>query len=232
LTPIDFVRVDADILLRLDLSSTEKLTLGLIKNFNSKGLMMSNASIGELIGTVGDSVTRIIKTLKLKNLIKIKNPQSRYRKIFYSGADADIESNSTPTYKLATPTSMSVYSGADVGQNRSNRKNRSAHTPKLTTFVIPTPVEVTDYASSIFYKLDAQHFCDYYSSKGWLIGSAPMQDWRAAVRNWKCRDDKRQAESEEVAAAGLPAPDTDAILTALGRTPEQIAKFKAEGNSL
>ena len=33
--------------------------------------------------------------------------------------------------------------------------------------------------------VDARRFVDYYASKGWTVGKAPMKDWKAAVRNWE-----------------------------------------------
>lgn len=49
----------------------------------------------------------------------------------------------------------------------------------------PTAEEVTAYALLIGFKLNGHHFCDYYESKGWVVGKSPMKDWRAAVRTWK-----------------------------------------------
>ena len=31
---------------------------------------------------------------------------------------------------------------------------------------------------------EAQSFCDFYESKGWVVGKAKMKCWKAAVRNW------------------------------------------------
>jgi len=31
--------------------------------------------------------------------------------------------------------------------------------------------------------VDPQGFIDFYASKGWLVGKAPMKDWKAACRN-------------------------------------------------
>ncbi len=36
--------------------------------------------------------------------------------------------------------------------------------------------------------LKAQQFIDYYESKGWVVGKAPMKCWKAAVRTWQARD--------------------------------------------
>lgn len=49
----------------------------------------------------------------------------------------------------------------------------------------PTPKEVTDYAKSRGFDLDGELFCDFYASKGWLVGKSPMKDWQAAVRTWQ-----------------------------------------------
>jgi hypothetical protein len=57
----------------------------------------------------------------------------------------------------------------------------------------PTPREVESYGLTIQYKIDGEAFCDYYESKGWLIGKSPMVDWKAAVRTWKRRNTAKPA---------------------------------------
>lgn len=49
----------------------------------------------------------------------------------------------------------------------------------------PSPEQVTAYALSIGYSIEGQEFCDFYESKGWVVGKAKMKDWCAAVRTWK-----------------------------------------------
>ena len=58
----------------------------------------------------------------------------------------------------------------------------------------PTPQEVEEYAKSIDFGLDGEAFCDFYMSKGWLIGKSPMKNWEAAVRTWKRMDKKTGVE--------------------------------------
>lgn len=31
---------------------------------------------------------------------------------------------------------------------------------------------------------EAESFVDFYASKGWKVGKAPMKDWQAAARRW------------------------------------------------
>ena len=57
-----------------------------------------------------------------------------------------------------------------------------------SNFVKPTTQEVQDYALSIGFTLNGGSFVDFYESKGWVVGRAPMRDWRAAVRTWKRKD--------------------------------------------
>lgn len=55
-------------------------------------------------------------------------------------------------------------------------------------FVKPTPDEVTRYAYKIGFVLDGNVFCDFYESKGWMVGKSPMKVWMAAVRTWKHKE--------------------------------------------
>ncbi len=58
----------------------------------------------------------------------------------------------------------------------------------LKRFAPPTVEEVEAYCRERGNGLDAQHFVDFYASKGWKVGNQPMKDWRASVRTWEKRD--------------------------------------------
>lgn len=59
--------------------------------------------------------------------------------------------------------------------------------PPRVVFVPPTVEEVRAYCDERKNVIDPQSFIDFYSAKGWMIGSNKMKDWRAAVRNWETR---------------------------------------------
>ena len=64
--------------------------------------------------------------------------------------------------------------------------------PKTATrFTPPTLEEVAAYCRERGNKIDPQHFVNYYTSNGWMLGKNKMKDWRAAVRNWETRDKER-----------------------------------------
>lgn len=66
-------------------------------------------------------------------------------------------------------------------------KETSIITPKPPRFVPPKVEEVRAYCDERKNGIDAQSFVDFYTAKGWKIGSNSMKDWRAAVRNWETR---------------------------------------------
>lgn len=49
----------------------------------------------------------------------------------------------------------------------------------------PTVDEVRAYCQERGNKVDPQAFCDFYESKGWMVGKNYMKDWQAAVRTWE-----------------------------------------------
>lgn len=55
-------------------------------------------------------------------------------------------------------------------------------------FKPPTAEEVRAYCEERQNSVDADRFVDFYASKGWMVGSNRMKDWRAAVRTWERKD--------------------------------------------
>jgi hypothetical protein len=55
-------------------------------------------------------------------------------------------------------------------------------------FKKPTVEEVDAYCEERGNNIDAAQFWDFYEMKGWVVGKAPMKDWKAAVRTWERRD--------------------------------------------
>jgi len=70
---------------------------------------------------------------------------------------------------------------------------RGAAAPRFSP---PGVEEVAAYCLERGSGVDPQAFVDFYASKGWRVGSAPMKDWRAAVRTWERREPGR-APAEE-----------------------------------
>ena len=67
----------------------------------------------------------------------------------------------------------------DIGGNNPTQEK------KKSRFVIPTVEEVQEYCRERGNNIDAQHFVDYYSARGWMLGKSHIKDWKACVRTWE-----------------------------------------------
>lgn len=79
------------------------------------------------------------------------------------------------------------------GYNPIQKESESESESEVVTrtharFTPPTADQVSAYAQETGRSIDAQRFVDFYAAKGWKVGTTPMKDWRAAVRNWCARD--------------------------------------------
>lgn len=64
-------------------------------------------------------------------------------------------------------------------------------------FIKPLVEDIQAYCLERKNGIDAQHFYNYYQSKGWLIGKTPMKDWKAAVRTWEINSKKDKPIEQE-----------------------------------
>ena len=112
---------------------------------------------------------------------------------------------------------------SDLENENSESPIETLQTPKEQSgggrkrFTIPTPEEVQAYCDERKNGILGQQFCDFYSSKGWRVGSQPMKDWKAAVRTWEIR---RKDQSPSITQ---PQPQIS--------TPKRI-RFDDDGNEI
>lgn len=69
-------------------------------------------------------------------------------------------------------------------------------------FTPPALDDVAAYCTERGNSIDPQRFIDFYQSKGWKVGSTPMKDWKAAVRNWERNNDDRGSNKERKGVRG------------------------------
>ena len=48
----------------------------------------------------------------------------------------------------------------------------------------PSLEEVENYIEYAHLPVDGEHFYNYYTANGWIMGSQPMRDWKAALKAW------------------------------------------------
>lgn len=105
------------------------------------------------------------------------------------------EKGSTPFSKKGVPTQYSTRQ-FNTGQDSvcDGAKAPRTNTRRSKPFEPPTIEQVTEYASSRGESIDAERFCDFYASKGWMVGKNKMKDWKAAVRNWAKNERNRRKQ--------------------------------------
>lgn len=55
-------------------------------------------------------------------------------------------------------------------------------------FTPPTVEQVREYCKERKNTIDPEQFVDFYTAKGWKVGSQSMKDWKACVRTWEKRE--------------------------------------------
>ena len=77
---------------------------------------------------------------------------------------------------------------SESNPNPNTNTNVCAQRTTPARFTPPSVDEVREFCAEKGYRIDAQHFIDYYEANGWKVGRNPMKDWKAAVRMWASRD--------------------------------------------
>ncbi len=74
---------------------------------------------------------------------------------------------------------------------------------KSTRFAPPSVTEVNAYINEKGYQVDADAFVNFYVSNGWMVGKNKMKDWKAAIRTWERRDNKKPAKVKTAPSASM-----------------------------
>ena len=96
-----------------------------------------------------------------------------------------------------------LYINVNANVNACTQGRTLDCTHERTRFTKPTIEELNQYCKEKGYSIDTERFFNYYESKGWLIGKAPMKSWKAALTNWSKNDfnnkpTKKQPRMEEI----------------------------------
>ena len=136
------------------------------------------------------SIQKWLKSLEDKNYIKrtivykegSKEIETRYITIVNNFSKDKLTTSSKE--KLTDNTNTKVYTNNNIIYNNKER------------FKKPTILEIDVYCNERKNKIDAYAFYDFYESKNWKIGKNKMKDWRAAIRTWERRENKKTTMSK------------------------------------
>ena len=88
---------------------------------------------------------------------------------------------------IEAPDDVSIWRGELYREIEDKAKALSAI--KSKSFKPPTCDDVDLYIMKMGYSgFTGLQFCSFYESKGWMVGSNKMKNWRAAVRTWAAKE--------------------------------------------
>jgi hypothetical protein len=128
------------------------------------------------------SIQKWLKNLEDNNHIKRVN--------IYKQGSKEIETrvitlvNDPSKDKLTDNTNINI---TNTNITYSNKKER---------FKKPKKIEIKIYCIERQNNIDYETFYDFYESKNWMVGKNKMKDWKAAIRTWERRNNKKTTMSK------------------------------------
>lgn len=173
------------------LSWNEKILLMEIDSFTAKDreCYISNEYIAELLGVSVSWASKCLSHLLELGLVRVVKFDGRKRYV-----------ESTIQFK-ADLNESSMQDGIKVQHTDNNEyiniNNNSLYKKGSSRFQKPTIEEIRQYCQEKEINVDAEQFFNFYESKGWVVGKAPMKNWRAAVCTWAKREKKFPQKKRE-----------------------------------
>lgn len=96
------------------------------------------------------------------------------------GSQPPLDENGNPIHSIAIHSKAKHSSTEQVGSSRMARPSAS----EVEAFMAGYAAEKGISLSAACIRDEAESFVDFYASKGWKVGKAPMKDWQAAARRW------------------------------------------------
>lgn len=82
-------------------------------------------------------------------------------------------------------------------EQNTKEQNTYNKSKSASRFTPPSLEEVKNYCLSRNNNVDPEAFINFYTAKGWKIGSNTMKDWKAAVRTWETRGAQKQKPKDD-----------------------------------
>ncbi len=212
----NYMTIQGWMISKLKLKGVAKEAFAVIWGFTQDGNTKYQGSARYITKWTGCSMNTARKVLAelveldyiIKNTINVNGVQFNEYAVNIEYINSLIKD--TPYQKLVhplpnsgTPPTKNEYtplpnSGTSI--TNSNNKNNTISNSKGKTkrFVPPTQKEVEGYCKERNNNINAEKFIDFYESKGWMVGSNKMKDWKAAIRTWEKPNDKTKKNNRTI----------------------------------
>lgn len=169
-------------------------------------MAMCNASEGDLLMLLDkhyiipfNTGVIVIKHWRINNYLRA----DRYHPTKYQDEFNQLVIKKNGTYTLDNNCGIpDVNQSVTERREEESRVEKSRVVKKVATasprqsFSKPSIQDIQAYCTERGNGINAERFYDTYESKGWKVGTAPMKDWKAAVRNWERRDAENNPQAD------------------------------------
>lgn len=186
--PAYFAIIPASVLHDKELPPNAKLLYGDISALSHKSgeCWPTNAYFQQLYNVDESSVRRWIRLLVKRGYITMR--------LEY------IEGTKAVSKRVLSPAGGGCKNAPSGVQNYTQCGGKNAPLKRIEkqspAFTAPSLDEIKAYCAQTKSPVDPMRFWSFYQSRGWMMGSVPMSDWRAAVTSWACNDSKRKGVEE------------------------------------
>jgi hypothetical protein len=164
------------------INASEPTVISILDKLTSKGLIEPTTAITKTCKRIYYRVTKdSLVRGNLRNLSKVTKDSLG---TLYNNNNNNIDNNKK----------------VDGNKLPSTKKDGSS-----TRFVKPTIEQIDAYIREKNLHFGAEQFFDYYESKGWMIGSNHMKDWKAACRTWEHKRNSQEKKEEPTEETQYPA---------------------------
>ena len=140
----------------------------------------NNQYLADIFGITEISISSKISKLQKKGYIEIEYEKRGCEVI---SRKIRLKNILTDDYKIFKSTIKKNFKDNNIINN--NIKNNNINIITKKNFIKPTIEEIRDYCNERKNGIDPENFFDFYESKGWMVGSNRMKDWKACVRTWE-----------------------------------------------
>lgn len=211
----NFYQVQGWMVNNLNLKGNELICYAVIYSFSQDEESKFMGGVKYLCGWLNASeptVISVLEKLVAKGLIEpIPVITKTCKRVYYQVTKDSLVRGNLRNLSKGTKDSLGTLYNNNNNNIDNNKKvdgNKLPSTKKggsSTRFVKPTIEQIEAYIKEKNLHFGAEQFFDYYESKGWMVGSNHMKDWKAACRTWEHKRNSQEKKEDPTEETQYPA---------------------------
>ena len=193
----NYVHIEGWMRTDFNLKGNELLTYAVVYGFTQDGLHWFSGSrqyIADWAGCSKATISRALASLTEAGLLvkRTRNENGMTFNDFRAVPPTQFDDGGCTQNEQGGVLKMSTHT-----IERDTNKETIDIQGKRKRFIPPTVEEVRAYCQARNNSINPQHFVDYYTANGWMVGRSKMKDWQATVRTWESREKKQPFQQKQ-----------------------------------